>query len=486
MKSHPIAGLTPGQRTWRHIKGGILILLLIAFACWASWWWLILLPLLIDFYFTRWINCRYLREHPNPTVRLLGGLVEDIIFVVFTVSIIFTYFFQNFAIPSSSLEKTLLIGDYLFVNKLSYGPRVPMTPVAFPLAHNTIFGHKSYLDEPSLPYRRLKGFGKVERNDLVVFNFPAGDTVALNMPNPDYYTLCATYGRDAVWSDRAQFGEIVYRPVDRRDHYVKRCIGLPGERFEIRNKQVYIDGKAIANPEKMQYNYFLQTDGRALPQEILDDLEINDRDVQLIYDQRTYQPSSDTGTIEGYLRYAGLSLQPTDAEGHYGAIYYLPLTEEMKTRLKAEPYVRAIAVDIAQPQNSTGVYPVDFKTPWTKDNYGPLLIPRRGLKIVLNATAVALYHRCIRNYEGHRLEVQPDGTVLIDGKPSTTYTFQQDYYFMLGDNRDMSADSRYWGFVPEDHIVGKPAFLWLSINSERPLTNGGIRWSRMMRLIHGK
>lgn len=486
MKSHPIAGLTPGQRTWRHVKGGILILLLIAFACWASWWWLILLPLLIDFYFTRWINWRYLREHPNPTVRLLGGLVEDIIFVVFTVSIIFTYFFQNFAIPSSSLEKTLLIGDYLFVNKLSYGPRVPMTPVAFPLAHNTILGHKSYLDEPSLPYRRLKGFGKVERNDLVVFNFPAGDTVALNMPNPDYYTLCATYGRDAVWGDRAQFGEIVYRPVDRRDHYVKRCIGLPGERFEIRNKQVYIDGKAIANPEKMQYNYFLQTDGRALPQEILDDLEINDRDVQLIYDQRTYQPTSETGTIEGYLRYAGLSFQPTDTEGHYGAIYYLPLTEEMKTRLKAEPYVRAIAVDVAQPQNSTGVYPVDFKTPWTKDNYGPLLIPRRGLKIILNPTAVALYHRCIRNYEGHRLEVQPDGTVLIDGKPSTTYTFQQDYYFMLGDNRDMSADSRYWGFVPEDHIVGKPAFLWLSINSERPLTNGGIRWSRMMRLIHDK
>ena len=486
MKSHPIAGLTPGQRIWRHIKGGILILFLIAFACWASWWWLILLPLLIDFYFTRWINWRYLREHPNPTVRLLGGLVEDIIFVVFTVSIIFTYFFQNFAIPSSSLEKTLLIGDYLFVNKLSYGPRVPMTPVAFPLAHNTILGHKSYLDEPSLPYRRLKGFGKVERNDLVVFNFPAGDTVALNMPNPDYYTLCATYGRDAVWSDRAQFGEIVYRPVDRRDHYVKRCIGLPGERFEIRNKQVYIDGKAITNPEKMQYNYFLQTDGRALPQEILDDLEINDRDVQLIYDQRTYQPTSETGTIEGYLRYAGLSFQPTDAEGHYGAIYYLPLTEEIKILLNAEPYVSAIDVYVAQPQNSTGVYPVDFKTPWTKDNYGPLLIPRRGLKIVLNPTAVALYHRCIRNYEGHRLEVQPDGTVLIDGKPSTTYTFQQDYYFMLGDNRDMSADSRYWGFVPEDHIVGKPAFLWLSINSERPLTNGGIRWSRMMRLIHDK
>ena len=483
MKSHPIAGLTPGQRIWRHIKGGILILFLIAFACWASWWWLILLPLLIDFYFTRWINWRYLREHPNPTVRLLGGLVEDIIFVVFTVSIIFTYFFQNFAIPSSSLEKTLLIGDYLFVNKLSYGPRAPMTPVAVPLAHNTVFGHKSYLDHPSFSYRRLKGLGKVERNDLVVFNFPAGDTVALGMPNPDYYTLCANYGREAVWSDRAQFGEIVYRPVDRRDHYVKRCIGLPGERFEVRNKQVYINGKPISNPTHMQYNYYLQTDGTALSQELLDDLEINDRDLQLIYDYRSFQSGANP-EVESYLKHAGMTFAPVGADRGYGAIYYLPLTEQMKARLSQEPYVKAIQVEIATPGSSGLVYPVDYKTPWTKDNYGPLLIPRKGMTIRLHPAALAFYHRCIRNYEGHSLETRPDGTILIDGEPRTTYTFAMDYYFMLGDNRDMSADSRYWGFVPEDHIVGKPAFLWLSLNSERPLLQGGIRWSRMMRLIH--
>ena len=176
-----------------------------------------------------------------------------------------------------------------------------------------------------------------------------------------------------------------------------------------------------------------------------------------------------------------------DGAGHYGTIYYLPLTEEMKARLKAEPYVRTIAVDVAQPQASPSVYPVDFKTPWTKDNYGPLLIPRRGMTIQLTPTALALYQRCIRNYEGHQLEVRAsDGVILIDGKPRTSYTFAQDYYFMLGDNRDMSADSRYWGFVPEDHIVGKPAFLWLSLNNERSLLNGGIRWSRMMRLIHDK
>jgi len=360
-----------------------------------------------------------------------------------------------------------------------------MTPVAVPLAHNTILGHKSYLDHPSFSYRRLKGLGKVERNDLVVFNFPTGDTVALGMPNPDYYTLCASYGREAVWSDRAQFGEIVYRPVDRRDHYVKRCIGLPGERFEVRNKQVYINGKPISNPTHMQYNYYLQTDGTALSQELLDDLGINDRDLQLIYDYRSFQSGANP-EVESYLKHAGMTFAPVGADRGYGAIYYLPLTQEMKARLSQEPYVKAIQVEIATPESSGLVYPVDYKTPWTKDNYGPLLIPRKGMTIRLHPAALAFYHRCIRNYEGHSLETRPDGTILIDGEPRTTYTFAMDYYFMLGDNRDMSADSRYWGFVPEDHIVGKPAFLWLSLNSERPLLQGGIRWSRMMRLIHDK
>ncbi|MFC2630664.1 MAG: S26 family signal peptidase, partial [Porphyromonas sp.] len=403
MKQYPIEGLSPRQQTLRKIKGGIFVSLFILFALWASPWWLLLLPLLVDFYFTRWINWRYLRSHPNPLVRSLGALVEDILFVVITVSIIFTYFFQNFAIPSSSLEKTLLIGDYLFVNKLSYGPRAPMTPVAVPLAHNTILGHKSYLDHPSFSYRRLKGLGKVERNDLVVFNFPTGDTVALGMPNPDYYTLCASYGREAVWSDRAQFGEVVYRPVDRRDHYVKRCIGLPGERFEVRNKQVYIDGKPISNPTHMQYNYYLQTDGTALSQELLDDLGINDRDLQLIYDYRSFQSGANP-EVESYLKHAGMTFAPVGADRGYGAIYYLPLTQEMKSRLSQEPYVKAIQVEIATPESSGLVYPVDYKTPWTKDNYGPLLIPRKGMTIRLHPAALAFYHRCIRNYEGHSLE----------------------------------------------------------------------------------
>lgn len=464
--------------TLQHIKGTFWIIGIILFAWWASWWWLLALPLAIDIFFTKRIHWRYLREHPNPMVRKLGALVEDIVFVVFTVSIIFTYFFQNFAIPSSSLEKTLLIGDYLFVNKLSYGPRVPMTPIALPLAHNTFLGGKSFLEKPSLPYRRLKGFGSIQRNDLVVFNFPTGDTVALGMPNPDYYTLCATYGRDVVRSDKAQFGEIIYRPVDRRDHYVKRCIGMPGDRLAIRNKQVYINGKALANPSRMQYNYYLQTDGHTLPQDLLDELEINDRDVQLIYSEGSASPAA----MEQYMRDAGFQLEPQGAG--YGLVYYLPLTTGMKARLSELPYVKSIQVEIAQPDPHSTLYPLGLQLGWTKDNYGELLIPKRGLTVRLTKEALALYHRCIRNYEGHELTQQADGTILIDGKPTTTYTFGMNYYFMLGDNRDMSADSRYWGFVPEDHIVGKPAFIWLSLNSERSLFQGGIRFSRMMRLIN--
>ena len=481
MKRYPIEGQSARKILWTRIKGSIIVTLYFVFCLWAGLWWLILLPFLVDFYFTRLINWRYLRKQPNPLVRTLGVLLEDIVFVVAMVTFIFTFFFQNFAIPSSSLEKTLLIGDYLFVNKLSYGPRVPMTPIALPLAHNTAFGRKSYLDKLSLPYRRLKGFGKVERNDLVVFNFPAGDTVALGMPNPDYYTLCAAYGRENVWSDKAQFGDIVYRPVDRRDHYVKRCIGLPGEFIAIRNNQVYIDGKAIANPRNMQLNYYLQTDGTPLSENLLDELGINDRDVQILY---SYTPGEEVN-LSGFLRQMKLNFKPIDGRG-YGLIYHLPLTLEMKERLERESYIKAIGVEVASSETSGDVYPLDLKIGWTRDNYGPLFIPRRGARINLTPTTVAAYARCIRNYEGHTLEQRADGTYLIDGQPQTSYVFGMDYYFMLGDNRHMSADSRYWGFVPEDHIVGKPALLWLSINSERPLFSGGIRWGRMMRLIHGK
>lgn len=469
---------TPAQRTRRYIWGTIISLLYIAFCAWAGWGWLLLLPLLIDSYFTKWINWRWYASSPNPIVRGVGKLIDDVLFAVIGVTFLTTFFFQNFGIPSSSLEKTMLIGDYLCVEKLSYGPRMPMTPLAIPLVHNELLGHKSYSDVPKLGYRRLAGLGKVERNDLVVFNFPAGDTVALAQTNPDYYTLCKMYGREVVHSRKQEFGQIVYRPVDRRDHYVKRCIGLPGETISIKDNQVMIDGKPLDNPRLMQLNYLLQTDGTELTQAVLDELEINYRDLQLVHmDRRDHIQDS---ILEHDLGFGRL------ANGGFGRIYHLPLTQDMKRRLEQEPYVKMIQIERLPLDMEGFTYPLDLERGWTRDNYGPLLIPQAGMSIPLTPDNLKLYARCIRAYEGHDLEIALDGTVRIDGVETQEYTFAMDYYFMMGDNRHNSADSRAWGFVPEDHIVGKPAFILASFNDEQSWLGRRIRWSRIFRWITGQ
>lgn len=443
------------KRTLRYGLGGVSVILWLLFCWWAGWGWICLLPLIIDYFFTKYINWAWGRNHPNPLLRMLISFAGDILYVVVAVTFIFTYFFQNFAIPTSSLEKTLLTGDYLFVTKHKYGPRVPMTPLALPLVHNRFLDGESYSTTPLLPYRRLAGTGQVERNDLVVFNFPAGDTVAVKMPNPDYQILCLLYGRERVHQEKAVFGDIVYRPVDRRDHYVKRCIGLPGETLQIVDGQVHIDGKPIANPSKLQFNYFVYTKRNGLSRELLDKLEINYRDVS----------------------------ERLDSLGN--PLYEMPLTQSMKQALEAEPWVEAV-VRVPRQAEHEIVYPINYPQGWTVDNYGPILIPKRGLTVPLNATTYKYFERPIRAYEGHKLEMSEDGGIYLDGKLATQYTFAMDYYFMLGDNRHNSADSRVWGFVPEDHIVGQPALLWLSINDEQEgWFSGRIRWNRMMRLIKG-
>lgn len=482
MKRYIKEGETRAQRTRRYIVGSIVILAFLGFCYWAGWGWLLALPLVVDYYFTKYIHWGVGRNSSNKAVRSVVSLVGDLLFVVVVVSLLNTYFFQNFAIPTSSLEKTMLIGDYLYVDKLCYGPRMPMTPLSLPLVHNELGGRRSYLEQPQLPYRRLKGYGQVERNDLVVFNFPAGDTVATKMLNPDYHTLCAIYGREQVHSQKEVFGDIIYRPIDKRDHYVKRCIGMPGDRLEVRSNQVYIDGKPLENPRLLQLNYFVQTDGTALTDHVLDKLEINYRDVQAV----PMPAPSDIDSAVLQTIEAELGLQPIVTTGNYGRVYHMPLTEEMKTKLHSEPYIRAIVVEQLPREGAGLTYPLGLDKGWTRDNYGPVLIPKAGLTVELTPDNIKTYARCIDAYEGHSLEVDADGRAIIDGVVAPTYTFAQDYYFMMGDNRHNSADSRAWGFVPEDHIVGKPAFVWLSINDEQGWLSGRIRLSRLFTRITGK
>lgn len=462
--------------TLRRVLGAIVCLLFLAFAYWAGWGWLILLPLIFDYYFTQRINWSWGRNHSNPLIRGAVVLLGDVLYVVLAVSFIFTFFFQNFGIPSSSLEKTMLTGDYLFVSKLKYGPRMPMTPLALPLVHNRLGDSETYLTSPSLGYKRLAGYGQIERYDLVVFNFPAGDTVATKMTNPDYLTLCQMYGREAVHADKATFGDIIYRPIDRRDHYVKRLIGMPGDSLQIINTEVYANGKKLRNPSQMQRNYLVQSEGEGLTKEVLDALEINYRDLQTLPDIVAPDESARAFYKEQ------LGLEPLAGTESYGTVQELPLTDAMVQELRKEKGVRVI-VPVRFSPEAGACYPVSKDYGWTVDNYGPILIPKQGMTITLTEDNYPIYERCIRAYEGHQLE-QRNGKFYIDGKEQSTYTFAQNYYWMMGDNRHNSADSRAWGFVPEDHIVGTPSFIWLSLNDEQGLFSGRIRWKRMLRFIN--
>ena len=458
------------KKQW--IKFGIATFLYLLFTLWMQNAWLLLgLILIVDIFLTQYIPWGAWKQSKNPHIRSILGWVDDIVFALVAVYFINIFVFQNYQIPSSSLEKSLLVGDYLFVSKLSYGPRVPNTPIAFPLVQNTfpIFNCKSYLDWPEWGYKRVKGLGEVKRDDIVVFNFPAGDTVALKVQNPDYYTLVKEYGRDYVWEDKATFGDVIYRPVDKRENYVKRCIGMPGDTIEIRNNQVFIDGKAAKNPEKLQYNYFIETDGSMLSEEQFRLLDISKDDRVLI------NGNNNTNLM------SFLGIQP-NAQGQFNPVYHFPMTQKALETAKKLPIIKQV---IIEPDSFGGAtyFPVDYSTGWSRDNYGPLWIPKKGATIPLTEENIGLYSRCIRNYEGNTLEIK-EGKAYINGQPADSYTFKYDYYWMMGDNRHNSADSRSWGFVPEDHIVGKPIMIWLSLDKDRGIFDGGIRWNRMFRWVH--
>ena len=457
----------------QYIKFTIAAVLYGLFILWMQNGWLALgYILLADIYLTKYIPWGAWKKTNNPTLKSIYDWIDDIIFALVAVYFINLFIFQNYQIPSSSLEKSLLVGDYLFVSKVSYGPRVPNTPLSFPLVQNTlpIFNCKSYLDWPSWDYKRVAGLGQIQRNDIVVFNFPAGDTVATLQQNPDYYTLVQMYGREAVRMNKQSFGEIIYRPVDKRENYVKRCVGLPGDSLSIRNNQVYINGKAAQNPKNMQLNYFVETE-TPLTETMFRNWGVSRDD---------YMPYGQPCTVTDPETLSFLGFQP-NANGAYNLVYRFPMTEAMVAQVKKLPSVKKV---IVEPEiiGGTMYYPVDYDNGWTRDNYGPIWIPKRGATIELTPENLVLYRRCIKNYEHNELE-EKDGVVYINGEKATTYTFQYDYYWMMGDNRHNSADSRSWGFVPEDHIVGKPIMIWLSLDKDRSLFDGGIRWNRLFRWV---
>lgn len=465
----------------------IACLITILFVFWTGYYLvLIMIPVFIDIYITKFVPWGTWRNAKNPTLKKILDWVDAILFALVGVYLINTFLFQNYQIPSSSLEKSLLVGDFLCVSKMSYGTRSPMTPFSLPLTQHTIpgFDAKSYLEKPQLEYKRFAGTGKVERNDIVVFNYPSGDSVLLNYQDRDYYVLAMQQGRDRLVGNPKVYGELVYRPVDRRENYVKRCVGLPGDTIEFRDDIVYIDGKAIDAPENQQLLYIVQTDGTTISSAVFDELGVSQDDRLFRID--TYP----TVTPQDSLRLTNVGLKLNKGKDVY--VYtYMFLTQEMIAKLEKKPFVLSIIRQneffnkshIERDMVSNPAYPIHYNMEKSikHGDFPALWIPKKGETIYFDTNVdykVAAYERCIKNYEFNDFKYQ-NGVVYINGEPTKSYTFKLDYYFMAGDNRDNSADSRAWGFVPEDHIVGKPLFIWLSLDKDKGWFSGKIRWNRL-------
>ncbi len=377
---------------------------------------------------------------------------EAIVFAVVAATVIRTFFFEAFTIPTSSLEKSMMVGDYLFVSKVSFGAKIPNTPLSFPFVHHTLpltATKESYLEWFKLPYFRLPGFGSVKNNDIVVFNYPDGDSVALGEEQQDqaqsYYQLCREFGWSTVNNPNAinpytnhKFGKVVLRPVDKRENYVKRCVGIAGDTLKIIDQKLYINNKPALVKETMQYMYKVRTDGSSITPKTLEKFDITD----------PVQQGQDS----------------------LGMVYIINLPNGKVEDFKKLSNIKSVE-QIIEPKGeySSRIFPHSPSYKWNNDNFGPLYIPKTGATVKLNTTNIVLYDRIIKNYELNELEIKED-KIFINGIETNSYTFKMDYFFMMGDNRHNSADSRYWGFVPMDHIVGKPVFVWMSIKEDNKNT----------------
>ena len=391
--------------------------------------WLYFFPLIVgDILFWETISWQFWKKKEKKKKKPKSEIkswFNAILFAVIAATILRTFLIEAYTIPTSSMEKSLLIGDFLFVSKVSYGPRVPNTPLSFPLVHHTLPLTKNtpaYLKWIQLDYHRMKGMGKIERNDCVVFNYPADDAI-----HPE-------------------------RPVDKKENYIKRCVGLPGDVIEIKNTGLFVNGEPQSTTEKMknQFRYYVKTDGTLFSQK----------------------------TLNKYNIYEGQILSRNGD-------YELMLNNESLEAIRRFTYVKKVEKIVAEKgvkTNSTELIFPDDKFNWNLDNFGPLTIPAKGMTVDIDTQNIQTYRRVIESYEKNTLEIVDDN-IYINGNLSKSYTFQMDYYWMMGDNRHNSLDSRYWGFVPEDHVVGKALFIWMSWDKNKKGIHK-IRWNRLFNAVH--
>jgi len=450
----------------KYFKFGIAAFFYLLVVIWIGNYILLLgLVVVYDIYVSEKVNWAFWKKR-NGKNHVVIEWLDALIFAVIAVSLINIFLFQNYRIPTGSMEKSLLIGDHLFVSKIAYGPRMPNTPIAFPFTQHTmpITKGKSWSDIIKWPYKRLAGTGHVKNGDPIVFNFPAGDTVVVEDQATSYYEIMRRLATEIMYREYGSNGkvqsdnyylakarkemwekyEIIYRPVDRRDNYVKRCIGLPGDTILLIDGALYVNGTLVPENKTQQTTYTVLTNGTTI-------------------NPKTFER---------------LKISKADQQGYLGSSYMLPLTRENAEKIskfsnvtQVQPYI--IRKGLFVPH----IFPYSKVLKWNEDNLGPLWIPKKGVTVKIDTSNIKLFERIIDVYENNDLKIEGD-KILINSQPADSYTFKMDYYWMMGDNRHNSADSRYWGFVPEDHVIGKPKFIWLSIDKDGKGL-GKVRWERM-------
>lgn len=423
----------------------------------------------------------YIKERSIQPKNAVAEFISSILFAIVVATSVHTYFIQPYTIPTSSLEKSLLVGDFLFVSKFHYGARTPMTTVSFPMVHDTIplLEIKSYLDKPLLPYFRLPGFETIENNDIVVFNWPT----------------------DTVYFFRDPSKRKAYKPIDKKSNYVKRCLGIPGDSLQIINGDVFVNGNKLPmhDRQRVQFKHILKLK-ESVNLNFFEGYEINLNEVYRVYKikiadwespgvenfindenetERSYafeiERDSTMVTLGGII--SNTKIQRFSIEND-GKSFLVNMPDDQVSSLRNNPYIAEVTRTSSKIASNNAIFP--HSKNWTVDNMGPLYIPKAGKTVELNAESLPFYKRIISEYENHDLKVEGD-KISIDGKIASSYTFEQDYYWMMGDNRHNSEDSRFWGFVPHNHIVGKPIFIWLSLDYEK----GKIRWDRLFTTVGG-